>query len=148
MTANRGHRHLPGSRPGPFFRRPGRTRCRSQLFFLPVFTRPRAPRHATQTLQTSVETVSPPFGDVLVRCPTHFSRPRQRPELYPTGEGRAAARRALAVGPSTSQGHAAAWPNCLSRNLRGRYEGLVLRAGSGWAVMDDGASAGRVATRL
>src|SRR5581483_9324215 len=30
-----GHRRLPGSWSSPFFRRPERTRCRSQLFFCP-----------------------------------------------------------------------------------------------------------------
>src|SRR5947209_1108077 len=60
MADSQGRGRLPGARSRPLFRRRERTRCRSLLFFLPVFTRPRAPRHATRTLHTPVETVSPP----------------------------------------------------------------------------------------
>src|ERR1700704_1829859 len=59
MTACPDRGRLPGLRSGPFFRRPERTSCRSPLF-LPVFTRPRAPRHATRSLLAPVETFSPP----------------------------------------------------------------------------------------
>jgi PrsW family intramembrane metalloprotease len=69
-----GRGRLLGSRSSPFFRRLERTRCRSLLFFLPVFTRPRAPRHASRTLLTPVETVSPPISVEVARIIAWLAR--------------------------------------------------------------------------